>query len=132
MLTCLLAEVNQAPALFQVHCTRHLDGSMLAVLHRQLSHWEMVIPVGSDVNQVDVLALAQLLVALGSTVDIGRLQSLLAEILLRFLSSSLLIITKGNDFYTRNVAETHHRPWTTHSQTHKAHTYCLQLWCLQA
>ena len=132
MLACLLAEVYQAPALFQVHCTRHLDGSMLAVLHRHLSHREMVIPVGSDVNQVDVLALAQLLVTLGSAVDVGRLQSLLAEILLRFLSSSLLIITKCNDFYTWNVAETHHRPWSTHSQPHKAHTYCLQLGCLQA
>ena len=132
MLAGLLTHVDQAPALVQVHGTRHLDGSMLAVFHGTLSHWEMVVPVGSDVNQVDVWALAQFLVTLFSAVDGSRFQALLAQEFLRFLSALLLVIAKSHDFNTRNVAESHHRPWSTHTESHESHAHGLQFWSLES
>ena len=132
MLAGLLAHVNQAPALIQVHGARHLDGSMLAVLHGTLSHREMVVPVGSDIHQVDVLALAQLLVSLFTAVDGSRFQALLAQIFLRFFSTILLVIAESHDFNARDMAETHHRPWSTHTEAHEAHAHGLQFRSLQA
>ena len=82
MLASLLAQVNQAPALIQVHGTRHLDSCMLAILHRKLGNREMVVPVGCDINQVDVRTLAQSLITLRAAIDISRLQALLAQVLL--------------------------------------------------
>ena len=82
MLASLLAQVNQAPALIQIHGTRNLDGCMLAILHRKLGNWEMVIPVGCDINQVDVRTLAQSLITLLAAIDVSRLQALLAQVLL--------------------------------------------------
>ena len=132
MLAGLLTHVDQAPALVQVHGTRHLDGSMLAVFHGTLSHWEMVVPIGSDVNQVDVWALAQFLVTLFSAVDGSRFQALLAQEFLRFLSALLLVIAKSHDFNTRDMAESHHRPWSTHTESHESHAHGLQFWSLES
>ena len=128
MLAGLLTHVDQTPALVKVHGARYLDGGMLAVFHGTLSHREMVVPVGSDVNQVDVRALAQFLVTLFTAVDGSWLQALLAQEFLRFLCAFLLIVAESHDFNPRDMAESHHRPWSTHTKPHESHAHGLQLW----
>ena len=58
MQTSLLGQVYQAPALFQIHGTGYLYGGVLAILHSELCHGIVVVPVCSNVHQVYVVALA--------------------------------------------------------------------------
>ena len=58
-----LAQVDECPALFQVHGRGHFDGHVLVMGQGIHSHGEMVVPVGRDVHQVDVLPATQFFVA---------------------------------------------------------------------
>ena len=64
VLASLFAHVNQVPALFQIHCGRNFDSHILPVLHSTHGYGKMMQPVGSDINQIDIIALAKFLVSL--------------------------------------------------------------------
>jgi hypothetical protein len=87
----------------------------------------MVVPVGSDVHEVDVVALAELLIALLAEVDVGGLQTLSAERLLASLSAGLLIVTESYYLYAGDVGKACHSTGTTHAETYEAYAHNLQL-----
>jgi hypothetical protein len=91
----------------------------------------VVVPVGSYVNEINVVTLAEFLVTLLTRIDVCRLKTSLTEIILTLFCALCLIVAKSNNFYTRDVAETHYRPRTTHTQTNEGHTHGLQLWSCQ-
>ena len=54
---CLLGKVNQAPTLLQIHSTWYLYGCVLTMLHRKFGHRIVMVPIGGNVNQINVIAL---------------------------------------------------------------------------
>ena len=66
VLAGLFRKVDEVPALFEVHGRGHFDGGVLAILHSELGYGEVVIPVGCYIYDVDVVALAEFLVAFGT------------------------------------------------------------------
>ena len=72
-------QVDECPNLAHVHRRRHFYGHMFAVVHGELSRREVMIPVGCDENQVDIIALARLFVALGSAINGRRREACLAQ-----------------------------------------------------
>ena len=123
----LLREVDEFPALLKVHGRRHLDSRVLAIQKGALGNGEMVIPVGGHIHEVYIGTLAKLLVAFLATIDVCWRKSSLAEILLTSLSTSLFIITKGNNLSAWNVSETSYSTRSTHAQTDKANADCCHL-----
>ena len=120
--TLTLRQVDKTPALLEVHCRGHLDSDMLAVLHSVLRHGVVVIPVGCDVYEVYIVALAQRLVAMLAIVYICGHHARLVEETLTRISTLTLIVAQCNYLNTRNMHKAHHSPWTAHTETHKAHT----------
>ena len=127
VLAGLLAEFNELPALCQVHGRGHLDGGVLAIFQRALGHGEVVIPVGGDIDDVNVLALAEFLITLLTAVDGGRGQTCIAEVLLATLSACLHIVAEGNNLHTGDISPTLHSTGTAHAKSHKAHADGSQL-----
>ena len=127
VLASLLTEFDELPALCQVHGRGHLDGGVLAVLQRALSHGEVVVPVGGDIDEVDVGALAELLIALLAAIDGGRGKTCIAEILLAAFSTCLHIVAEGNNLHTGDIGPALHSTGTAHAETHEGHTHRLQL-----
>ena len=117
-------KVNQAPALFEVHGRRHFDSSVLSILHCELGHGIVVVPVGGDVNQIDVVALADFFITFLTIINIRRFQTYLAQFGLASLCTLLLVIAESYDFHTGDVAETNDGPRTTHAETNECHTHC--------
>ena len=64
MLAGALAGVDELPYLVHIEGCGHLDGHVLAVLHRVDRQRHMVYPVGGDVDEVNVVAQAHFLVCL--------------------------------------------------------------------
>ena len=98
---------------------------MLAMLHGILRHGIVVIPVCSNIYKVYIVALAQRLVAMLTIVDICRHHARLIEEALTTLGTLTLVVAQCNNLNARNMCKAHHSPWTTHTETHKAHTQCL-------
>lgn len=109
---------------------------MLAVLHSIESYRYVVVPVCCNVNQVDIVALAQLLVTFRTAVDISCWQtSLLNDIFVYTFSTCFFVVAKCYDLYIQtnifHVSETLYGTWSAHTQTNESNTYGLQSWSLQ-
>ena len=127
VLASLLREVDELPALVKVHGGGHFDGSVLAILEGALSHGEVVIPVGSDIDEVDVGALAEFHVTVLAGVDVCGFQPGVAEHFLASFCTCGFIVAESHDFHTGNVAETIDSTGTTHAETHECHANGLNL-----
>ena len=56
--TRLFREVNEFPDLVKIHCRGHFNGCVFAAEHRFAGHGEVMLPVSSDVNDIDILTFA--------------------------------------------------------------------------
>ena len=92
----------------------------------------MVIPVGCNINKVDVGALANLFVALLATIDVCRGQTGIAKILLASLCTGFHKVAKSYYLYARNVGETFHGTRTSHAKTNECHPDSLKLGSCEA
>ena len=118
----LLAEVDERPYLAQVHGRRHLDGHVLAMLHGILGHNKVVEPVGGDIHQVDVLALAQFLVSVLTVIYIGRGHGCGAQ----------NGVAEGHHLGAVDMGKAAHGVGTAHAQSYKSHTHHLELGCSES
>ena len=132
MQAVLLAQVDEFPALLQVHGAWHFDGCMLAVFQGTFGNGEMMVPVGGNVYQVDVLPLAHVDVSCRSAVDVSRGQTHVTQVFLCISGTTFFIVTEGNNLHAGNVAVAIHRPGPAASQAGKAHPHGLYLWNGQA
>ena len=121
------AQVNQLPALLQIHGGRHLQGHVLAVLHSIFRNGEVVQPVGGDIHQVNVVALAQGLVALLARVDRRQRPVGVTQVLLALLRPLPLIVTQGHDAGTFYICEAGHRIGAAHPEAHEAYPHLVHL-----
>ena len=125
VLAGLFREVNQIPALFEVHGRGHFDGRVLAVFEGALGNGEVVVPVGSHVNEVDVGALAKFFVAVFAEIDVSGRQVCFFKITLAGFCATFFIVAKGNDLHAGNVAETVHGTGTAHAEAYESHAHRL-------
>ena len=63
MTACAFGSIHQCPAIVERRSGRHLDGHMLAVVHRLEGNGHMRCPVGAHIDQVNVVAFAEGFVA---------------------------------------------------------------------
>ena len=83
----------------------------------------MVIPVGGYIHEVDILALAELLITLLAIVLSCLRQACVGKELLAFLNTVKLIVAEGYDVDTVDVGETLHGTGTAHAETHECNAY---------
>ena len=131
MQTCLLCEIDELPALLEVHGAWYFDGCVLAVEHGALCYGEVVIPVCGYVYEVDVRTLAELFVAFLAVVYVGRLQAFLAHVFLAAFGACFFVVTEGYYFYAWDITETHYCPRASHTETYEAYAHGLNLRCFQ-
>ena len=119
-----LRGVDEGPDLVERHGRRHFDGGVLALFHGVYAHPGVVLPVGSDIHQVDIVALAELLPSifrigvLGSGGETGLFEHLLA---LGHVFRQQ--VAQSDDFRTGNVDKTLHGSRSAHAETDEANAY---------
>ena len=123
----LFSQVDELPTFLKVHCRGHLVGYVLAVLHCALCHNGMMLPVGSYIDKVDIVAAAQFLIALLAVIDGGRSQSVLAQRLVLLGCARLYVVAKSHNLNTRYQAEVFYRTRSAHAKTDEAHAHRLHL-----
>jgi hypothetical protein len=100
------------------------------MLHSIEGYGYMMNPVSSDIHQVDVITLAQLLEHL-SVATIGSCLGLsgLSQYLLAFLNVLRQYVAQSHYLRAWDVGESLNGTRTSHAQAYKPHTYGLQLRC---
>ena len=63
MTACALSSIHECPTVVERRSGRHLDGHVLAVVHRLEGNGHMRCPVGTNINKVNVVAFAEGFVA---------------------------------------------------------------------
>ena len=121
---CALRGVDEQPDVVERRCRRHLYGGVLAVLHGIDSHRHVVHPVGGYVDQVYVVAPAQLPVY-GVATAVGRRlgQTCTAQYLLAGIHVLRHHVTQGNDLRPWYVREAFHGTRSPHAQSHESHAH---------
>ena len=127
VLACALRSVDKIPYLLHVHGCRHLYGHMLAMFHGIRGHHHMGLPVGGDIHEVYVIPLAELLPhLLVAAVCNSLVAAVLLEDVLAFLHILRLSVAQGHDIGTFNLAHAVNGPWSAHTQSDEADTYCFK------
>ena len=83
----------------------------------------MVEPVGCDVDKVNIIALAELLVSLGAYVALRLGHTLTLQHLLTLVHIALLKVAKALDFNTLKVCEALNSTRAAHTQADKTYAY---------
>ena len=83
----------------------------------------MVSPVGSDVDEVNIVTIAECLPGILLTAIARSLgEASLGEDLLSLLHTLWVEVTEGLDLYPIEVGEALHSTWATHPETDEAYT----------
>ena len=127
VLARFLREVDQLPALIEVHSRGNFDRGVLSVFESTLGYGEMVVPIRGNIDEVYVRTGTNGFVALCAVVNVGRCESLFAEIFLALFGSIAFIVAECHDLHAGNVGEAFDSPRSAHAETHKGHTYCFHL-----
>ena len=120
-------EVDQLPALIEVHSRGNFDRGVLSVFESTLGYGEMVVPIRGNIDEVYVRTGTNCFVALCAVVNVGRSETFLAEILLALLCSFAFVVAKSHNLHTGDVGEAFDSPRSAHAETHKGHTYRFHL-----
>ncbi len=91
----------------------------------------MVQPVGSDIHEVYVLALAELLVAVLAIIDVGWWQAGFLQNLVAVLGTILLVVAEGHDLRALYISPALHGSWAAHAKTHESHAHHVHLRCCE-
>ena len=119
-----LRGIDEVPDFVEGHCSRHLDSHMLAMLHGIEGHGGMGLPVGGDVDQVDIVAfyeLAPYRVVTGIYVGPGSACGL--EVSLYATHVGSVDVAQGHDLGAGYVCEAVHGTRSAHAQADKAHAH---------
>ena len=131
VLAGLFRKVNELPALLEVHGAGNFNSGVLAIFQSALSHREVVVPVRSNVHQVNVIALAKFFVTSCTRVNGSGSHTSLAQVLLALLSTLGFVVAQSNNLYTRNVGKTGNSTRTTHTKAHECYAHGLHLGSFQ-
>ena len=127
MQALLFRKVDELPDFVHVHGRGDLDGHVLTILQSLLGYQEMVNPVGGDVDHVDICALAELLVAVLTVIDVGGRHRSLLQIAVATLGALLHMVAESLDLNTGNVSPALHGTRSAHTQTDECHAHHVHL-----
>ena len=118
-----LGGIDDIPGFLESHHGGHFAGYVLPLVHRIDHHLSMVSPVGSDVDEVDIVTIAECLPGILLTAIARSLgEASLGEDLLSLLHTLWVEVTEGLDLYPVEVGEALHSTWATHPETDEAYT----------
>ena len=126
MKLCTLCGINDIPSFLECHDCWDFAGYVLALVHCVDHHLGMMLPVGSDVDEIDIVTIAELLPSI-FTSAIGSCcgEPCFRKKLLSLLYTLGVQVTKSLDLYTIKVCESLHSTRTTHTKTDESYTYDL-------
>ena len=126
MLAGALRGVDELPYLLHVCGSGHLNSHMLAVLHCIEGQGHVMYPVGGDVDEVNVVAVAHLLIGLSrAAVGSGTWTAMLLQNFLACLHTIGLHIAETLYVGTLNLGKALYGTRATHTQANKSHTHHL-------
>ncbi len=118
--------LHQLPAAVDVQGRRHLDRSVLAVLHGADRHRHVPAPRRRDVDEVEV-QLAEVAPVLGAGGELpGRGTAVLLEDLLRTLHALGPDVAEGGDVDILHLRQALDRPRAAHAEADDAHPHALE------
>jgi len=123
---CTLCGINDVPSFLECHDCWDFACYMLALVHGVDHHLSVMLPVGSDVDEIDIVTIAELLPSI-FTSAIGSCcrEPCFREELLSLLYTLGVQVTKSLDLYTIKMCESLHSTRTTHPETNEPYTYDL-------
>ena len=127
VLARFLREVDQLPALIEVHSRGNFDRGVFSVFESTLGYGEMVVPIRGNIDEIYVRTGTNCFVALCAVVNVGRSETFLAEFLLALLCSFAFVVAECHNLHTGDVGETDYCPGAAHAETYKGHTYRFHL-----
>ena len=121
---CALCGIDYIPGFLETGDSWHFAGDVLSLLHGIDHHRSVTSPVGSDVDEVDVGAVAELLPCLFAP-RVSRClgETSLLEDSLALLYALWMEVADSLNLYTIEVSKAFDGTWTTHTQSDEAHTY---------
>ena len=124
----LLRHVHKCPAVFQGIGRGDLDGRVLAMLHGIEGNRDVVYPVGADIDQVDVIPLAEFLESFSGAAVSGDIAVLpVSEGLLGFLHPVGFHVADCDDPGSGNAGKACDCAASPHSEAYDTYPYCLEL-----
>ena len=127
VLSRALACVYQVPDIFHIQSTRNLDCGVLAMVHGAESSGHMMKPVGSNVDEIYVGALAELHIAGVTIIDSGLRKMSFLQKLLAVLGTLFLMIAECNDLHAGNIHPALYCAGSAPTCAYKAYSYNLEL-----
>ena len=117
-----LSRVDDVPSFLEGRHSWYFTSDVLALLHGIDHHRSVTCPVGSDVDQVDVGAVAELLPCLFATAVSSCFgEACLLEDSLALLDTVGVKVTERLDLYALDLGEALDGTRTTHTQPDEAH-----------
>ena len=117
----LFGHVDELPALFDGGGGGHFHGHVLAALHGVGGHQHVGLPIGADIHQVDVVALAELAPGFTTRIGGGTWQSLgFQDVGLHGFHAVGLDVAQGDHGHTVDVGHAVDGIGTAHSEADEA------------
>ena len=120
--TSALCSIDQSPKLVDGHCRRHLNSHVFATLHSIDRHLDVSHPRSRDVDDVDVITLADSLPSIiRACVLDSRVTTCILEVTLHQIETRLLQVADGYDVGVLDLSPTLWSGSSSVSQTDEAY-----------
>src|SRR5574344_1498937 len=130
MFASLLRSIDELPYLIERSSSRNLYRYILAMLHGIDSNRRMVYPIGDDINEIDILAVAKFLPGIGiAGIGLGTWQAHFFECALSTIHSVGFDITKSYNFEPFDLRNHFECALTTHTESDNTYTHLVHLGC---
>ena len=126
------AQVDELPALVEVHSSRHFYCHVFAIFHSAFSHGEVVIPVGANIHEVDIGAFAEFHITVFAAIDIGERHACALQIALAVFGTFFFIVAESFHFHAWDIHKSFHSRRSAHTETHESYSHHFDFWASHA
>ena len=120
----LFGDVDEFPAVGDRSGSRNFHGHVFAMLHGINSHLDVRLPVGADINEVDIVALAKFFICCRTNIFSGSRQSFgFQNATLNLLHILRKEVAQSHNLNAVDISHTVNGVRTTHSKADKADAY---------
>ena len=127
-----LGSIDERPDVLHRCGRRDFDGNMLPVFHCKEGDGHMMHPVGANIDDVDVVALAHLFIGFYITEIGGSLMTAMTlQYLLCAVDTTFLNIAEGHNVGALNLTPPLNGPWPAHPKADEGHANGVKGGCRQ-